>query len=388
MKYLFKLSLLLGLAIAPVFAQVTVLDEIVCKVNGEIITRSELEKSRRELEAHLRQNGLRGDKLDAELKKRLADLLRDRIDSILLVQKAKELDIKVDNELNKEIANIQRQSKIADQDKFQAYIREGSGMSYEDFRGEEKNQLLRDAVISQEVSRKITFKREELEAYYNAHQDEFHREERVSLSEIFISSAGMDAAGQAAAEKKARDLVARANKGENFGELAKANSDNAATAQDGGALAPYVKGDMPPALEAAVWDKARGFVTDPIRRTDPPEGWEILRVNDHQKAGLASFEEVQHEVENKLYQPRFEPAIRAYLTKLRVTAFLEIKSDLGYTDSGAAPNKDTAWVNPADLKPETIKKEEILAQNHRKHIFGLIPIPGTSTANTGTSSSK
>jgi parvulin-like peptidyl-prolyl isomerase len=388
MKYLFKLSLLLGLAIAPVFAQVTVLDEIVCKVNGEIITRSELEKSRRELEAYLRQNGLRGDKLDAELKKRLADLLRDRIDSILLVQKAKELDIKVDNELNKEIANIQRQSKIADQDKFQAYIREGSGMSYEDFRGEEKNKLLRDAVISQEVSRKITFKREELEAYYNAHQDEFHREERVSLSEIFISSAGMDAAGQAAAEKKARDLVARANKGENFGELAKANSDNAATAQDGGALAPYVKGDMPPALEAAVWDKARGFVTDPIRRTDPPEGWEILRVNDHQKAGLASFEEVQHEVENKLYQPRFEPAIRAYLTKLRVTAFLEIKSDLGYTDSGAAPNKDTAWVNPADLKPETIKKEEILAQNHRKHIFGLIPIPGTSTANTGTSSSK
>jgi peptidyl-prolyl cis-trans isomerase SurA len=387
MKY-FKLSLLLGCAMAPVglFAQVTVLDEIVCKVNGEIITRSEMERTHRDLEAYLREQGLRGDKLEAEVKRQLPDLLRDRIDSLLLVQKAKELDLKVDPELQKQMAEIQRQSKIADTEKFQAYIRERSGKSYEDFRGEMKNDLLRQRVISEEVSRKLTFKREELEEYYNAHQDEFHREERVSLSEIFVSSAGMDAAGQAAAEKKARDLVARANKGENFAELAKASSDNAATAQDGGALAPYVKGDMPPALEAAVWDKTRGFVTDPIRRTDPPEGFEILRVNDHQKAGLASFEEVQNEVQNKLFKPRYEPAIRAYLTKLRIAAFLEIKP--GYVDSGAAPNKDTSWVNPADLKPETIKKEEILAQTHRKHIFGLIPIPGTSATNTGTSSSK
>src|ERR1700734_575345 len=139
--------------------------------------------------------------------------------------------------------------------------------------------MLRERVLGEEVGRKIQFKHEELEAYYNAHQNEFQREERVSLSHIFISTAGLDAAGQAAAEKKARDLVARANKGENFAELAMQNSDHAATAQDGGALPPFVKGDLPPALEAAVWDKGRGFVTDPIRTGSEGGGFEILRVN-------------------------------------------------------------------------------------------------------------
>lgn len=394
MRHFLKLSLLIGCAAAPagLFAQTActgacvVMDEIVCKVNGEIITRSELEKGKRDLEGYLRDQGLRGEKLDSEVKKQMADLLRNRIDSLLLVQKAKEMDLKVDTDLNKEIANYQRASKIADPEKFQAYVREKTGQSYEDFRGDLKNQMLRDRIVSEEVGRKITFKREELEAYYNAHQDEFQRQERVSLSHIFISTAGLDATGLAAAEKKARDLVARANKGENFAELASQNSDHAATAQQGGALPPYNKGEMSPAMEAMVWDKARGFVTDPIRTDSDGGGFEILRVNEHQKAGLASFEEVQQEVQNKMFQPLYQPAIRAYLIKLRESAFLEIKP--GYDDSGAAPNKDTAWVNPADLKPETIKKEEVLAQSHRKHILGIIPIPGTSTANTGTSSSR
>ena len=55
---------------------------------------------------------------------------------------------------------------------------------------------------------------------------------------------------------------------------------------------------MRPEMEALVWDKDRGFVTDPIKVAN---GFHILQVNEHQKAGLASFEEVQQEVQNKLY---------------------------------------------------------------------------------------
>ena len=168
---------------------------------------------------------------------------------------------------------------------------------------------------------------------------------------------------------------------------AMARLEQLATAQ-GGALPPYTKngtpGDhMPPELEGLVWDKAKGFVTDPIKFDD---GFEILYVEDHQKAGLATFDEVQGEVSQKLFEPRFNPALRGYLNKLRETAFLEIKP--GFTDTGAIPNKDTSWVDPAQLKPETIKKEEYLAQTHRKHLLGIIPIPGTSSNATGTSSSR
>jgi hypothetical protein len=87
-----------------------------------------------------------------------------------------------------------------------------------------------------------------------------------------------------------------------------------------------------------------------------------------------------------MMQARAQPALRAYLTKLRENAFLEIKP--GYEDSGAAPGKDTTWVDPAQLKPETTTKEEVLAKNRKKKLLKIIPVPGTTAAKTGTSSSR
>jgi protein TonB len=77
----------------------------------------------------------------------------------------------------------------------------------------------------------------------------------------------------------------------------------------------------------------------------------ILKVEEHQKAGLASFDEVQNEISSNLFNPRFAPELRRYLTARRQSAFLEIKP--GYEDTGAAPGKNTAWVDPAEIKPET-----------------------------------
>ncbi len=79
-----------------------------------------------------------------------------------------------------------------------------------------------------------------------------------------------------------------------------------------------------------------------------------------------------------------DAAVREYLTKLRKDAFLEIKAD--YIDTGAATGKDTAWVDPAQLKPETVKKEEVASKIHRKRLLWTIPVPGTQTI--GTSSSQ
>src|SRR5205085_2088495 len=114
----------------------------------------------------------------------------------------------------------------------------------------------------------------------------------------------------------------------------------------------------------------------------------ILRVEEKYKAGQAEFEEVRNELMDKVYMPRMQPAVRDYLTKLRTDAFLEIKP--GYTDAYAAPGKNTAWVDPAQLKPETVTKEEVAAQRRHKKFLGMVPIPGTSKDNAkpGTSKSK
>jgi parvulin-like peptidyl-prolyl isomerase len=380
-----RYSLIAGGVCAAVLAfgaDVAVVEEIVCKVNSDIITRSELEKDRKQAESELRAQGLTGPRLTEAVNNATRHLLRERIDRLLLVQKGKELDLKVDAEVTKQLAEIQRRSGISDPDKFQQFVREQTGMPYEDYRADVKNGMLTQRVIRQEVSSNIKFTRAELEAYYNEHKDEFQRKERVFLREIFVSTEGKDAAGIAAAEKKAKDVVARARKGEKFGEMAQSNSDSP-TAQQGGDMPPYEKGQLLKEIEDAVWAQPRGYVTDPIKLA---QGLGIYKVEEHHKAGLAEYEEVENEVTEKMFQPRMDPAIRAYLTKLRTNAFLEIKP--GYEDSGAAPGKNTVWTDPAQLKPETITKEEVAAKSHRKKLLWAIPVPGTNSKKQGTSSSR
>lgn len=382
MKIWITLLLLAGFAIAA-DVPVTVMEEIVCKVNGDIITRTELERDRRDAEAELRRQGLAGARLKEATDNVAKNLLRERIDKLLLVHKAKELDIKVDSDLNKEMSRIQRQLKIADPDKFHQAVHDQVGMPFEDYQSEMKDQLLTQQVIRDEVSSKIQFKKEELLQYYNDHKDEFQRKEQVFLSEILVSTEGKDPAGLAAAERKAKDLVARARKGEKFSDMAQTNSDNPVSAQQGGDIGGYEQSQLAPVIASAVWNQPRGYVSDPIKL---PNGLEIVKVNEHQKAGLAAFEEVENEVTDKVFRPRMEPALRAYLTKLRTEAFLEIKP--GFEDSGAAPGKDTAWKDPAQLVPQTITKEEVAAKGHRKKLLGMVPLPGTSTTAPGTSSSR
>ena len=374
---------MLALAGFAICADVAVVEEIVCKVNGDIITRSELEKDRRDAEAEFRRENLTGRALQDAVAATTRNLLRDRIDHLLLVQKGKELDLKVDNEVAKQVADLQRKSGIADPEKFQQLVREQTGMSFEDYKKEVlRDRLLVDRVIRQEVSGKIQFKREDMQKYYEEHKTEFQRQERVFLQEIFVSTDGKDAAGRAAAERKAKDLSARAKKGEKFAELAQTGSDDS-NAANGGEYPPMQKGELDPRIETAIWEQPRGFVTEPIKVDN---GFFIFKVVEHQKAGQADFEEVVMEIENKLYAPKMDPAIRTYLTKLRNEAFLEIKA--GYDDSGAAPGKNTAWSDPAQLVPQTTTKEEVAARTRHKKLLWAIPIPGTSTKSTGTSSSK
>jgi parvulin-like peptidyl-prolyl isomerase len=362
-------------------ADVVTVEQIICKLNGDIITNVDLDHDRADLEKQLKANGYTGQRLEDAIKTEGSNLLRNKIDNLLLTQKGKELELKVDADVNKYLVDLQRQTNTADPQKFQDLVRQETGKSYEDFKNDLKNNFYVQGVIREEVMRKIQFKTEEVKAYYDAHKDEFQREERVFLREIAVSTQGKPEAAVAAAEKKAKDLVERARKGERFNELAQTNSDSP-TAKDGGSLDPYKKGELAPAIEAAVWDKDRGYVTDPIKI---PTGLLILRVDEHYKAGLASFEEVEVDIQNRIMGSRQQAALRAYLTKLRELSFLEIKE--GFEDTGAAPGKSTAWSDPAQLKPATITKDEVLKQNPgMKRIMGVLPIPGTKAS--GSSSSR
>jgi peptidyl-prolyl cis-trans isomerase SurA len=356
------------LAVGFAADNVKVVEEIAAKVNGDIITRGELARKRLDIEAEAKRQGLSGARLQQAVDEFAANALRDEIDTLLLVQKGKDLSITVDADVTRRLAEIQVQQKISDPDKFQAFIRENTGMSYEDFKLQMKNQMLTQRVIGQEVARTISVPEAEMQKYYDEHKSEFVRKEsQVFLSQIVISTEGKSPEQVAVAEKKAKELAVRAQKGEKFTDLARDNSDDVETAKNGGQIGPMSKGLMDKPIEDLVFAQKKGFVSDPIRR---PNSFLILKVDERYEAGQAAFEEVKNELQDRLTQPKMEGKVRIFLTGLREDAFLEIKE--GYVDSGAAPAKDTRWKEVAQLKPQTTTKEEVAARRKR-HLLWVIP---------------
>ena len=354
-----------------------VVEEIVAKVNGDIITRGELEKDKSEFVKQLQQQGLSGVELEKQVARAASEGLSNQIDQLLLVQKAKDLNLNVDADLNKEIADIQSQSKISDPEKFHDWVREQSGMSYEDFRQQRKNKLLTERVLGEEVWRSIVIPEADMRKYYEEHKSEFVRKESVTLREILVSTGDGKPATVAAAEKKAKALLERARgSADKFSDLARQNSDDASAADDG-LLPPFERGKLKKAIEDVVFKHEKGYVTDLIRID---AGFMIMKVEEHIPEGQASFDEVKAEVANILSRPIADPKLRAYLTNLRVNAFLQIKD--GYVDSAAAPGKDTTWKDPGALTPETTTKAAVANQRHMKKLLGVVPYGYTGVKDT------
>jgi len=366
---------------APAFAQqeVRIVEEIAVKVNGDIITRCDIVERQHAISQQIQQEEhLSGPALQAAVNQQSKDMLRTMIDERLLVHKAKELDIKVDADVTRRMAELQLQSGLPDPDKFHEWVREQTGKTFEDYRQQYTDQYLTQQLVRAEVTSHIVVPDEDAHKYYDAHKTEFVKKDQVYLSQIVIYTQGKTPEQVAAAEKKAQTLVTRARGGEKFSELARTNSDDPETASTGGQLPPADKGIMTKEIEDVVFNpkNAKGYVTDPIKING---GLLILRIEDRTEAGQATYDEAREQIQDFLARPRIEPKLRDYLSKLRQEAFLEIKD--GYVDTGAVPGKDTRWHEVVGLKPETTTKEEVAAHRKRKKFLGLIAhgsvAPGT-----------
>jgi peptidyl-prolyl cis-trans isomerase SurA len=383
---MFRISVVLLVASAAFCAEVKIIEEIAVKVNGDIITQGDIRERERRVAQQLQQEEhLTGPALQQAVAQQSKDLIRSMIDERLLVHKAKELDIKVDADVTRKMAEYQLMSGQSDPDKFHEWIREQTGMTFEDFKQQTIDQYLSQQLVRSEVSQHIVVPEDEVRKYYEAHKTEFVRKDQVYLSQLLISTVGKTPEQAAAAEKKAQDLVARARRGEKFSELVIANSDDTENARTGGQLPPAEKGIMKKEIEDVVFNpkNPKGYVTDPIKIDG---GFGIWRIDDRTEAGQATLDEAKEQIQEFLARPKMEPKYREYLSKLRQEAFLEIKD--GYVDTGAVPGKDTRWHEVVGLKPETTTKEEVAAHRKRKKFLGVIPHGSVAPGTKETSGAK
>jgi peptidyl-prolyl cis-trans isomerase SurA len=326
----------------------TVVEDIVARVNDQVISKSDYERAEQQLEQEAQQQSWS----QQELMEQRRDLLRSLIDKQLLLSRAKELDINGETDLVKRLDEIRKQNNLDSMEDLQKAV-EAQGISYEDFKQQIRENIITSQTISQEVGPHISVTPSEIQTYYNAHQQEFQRPEQVHLNEILISTPDPDNATQVAdAEKKAGDVENRLKAGGDFATLAKAESVGP-TAQQGGDLGDFKSGQLPKVMEDATFSLQPGQYTAPIRTK---QGWLILQVTSHQKGGIAPLKDVENQIQETVGMSKMEPALRTYLTKLREEAYITVRP--GYVDSGASPN-EIKFIQGAYVPPQPKKKKKV-----------------------------
>jgi peptidyl-prolyl cis-trans isomerase SurA len=363
-----------GVACLPAFGDSQVVEEIIARVNNQIITRSEFLRSKDQLKDDVKQqDAANADKVYAEKEK---DVLRDLIDQQLLLAKGKDLDITGDTDLIKRLDQMRKEMKLDTMEELEKAAT-AQGISYEDFKQNMRNQIITQKVIGEEVGSHLSITKDEEQKFYEEHKSEMEQPESIRLSEILVApqkaaadkaeskTAGSDnaksdeaAAKQAAdatAEAKADDLLKQIKAGAKFEDIAKKYSEGPSASQ-GGDLGVFKRGALAKELEDKTFAMKSGEITDVIRAK---QGYIILRVTDHQKAGIPALKDIEPKIQDALYYQKLQPALRAYLTKLREEASIFIKE--GYVDSGRSPNQtepiETAAAKESDSKKLKKKKK-------------------------------
>jgi len=355
------LLLLSVIASAPAFsADNTVIEEIIARINNQIITLSEYQRS----EEQMRQEALQQDPVNAEkmIASREKDVLRDLVDQQLLLDKAKDMGITGDTELIKKLDDMRKDMKLDSMEELEKAA-EGQGVSFEDFKQNMRNQIITQQVIGKEVGSRLVISKEEEQKFYEQHKSEMAQPEAIKLSEILVSTEKKnpkdstdDAQRLQAAEAKAQDLLEQIHKGASFEDVAKKNSEGPAAAQ-GGDLGMFKRGILAKEVEDKTFAMKPGEVTDVIRTK---QGFVILKVIEHHEAGVPPLSEIEAHVQDAVYMQKLQPALRDYLEKLRENAFIYIKP--GYVDTAASPNESNPIVmtTAQNVTAKQLKKKKKL----------------------------
>src|SRR2546421_4240711 len=304
-------------------ANAKTVEEIIARVNNEIITRSDLEKARVSAEEDARQEcqtKCTPEQLKTDIEDRQKNTLRDLIDQSLLVQSGKDMGVNVEPEVIKRLDQIRIQNKMDSMEDLEKAVT-GQGQNWEDFKNNIRSSILTQRVISNEVGSHITIGKEEVAKYYEEHKAEFVRPEQVALREIEVSTQGKPETDLPELKKKAETALKRVKEGEDFGEIAKRYSDGS-TAKQGGFLGVYKRGELSKELEDIVFKMKKNELTEVL---DTKQGYLVLQVLERYEQGQQPLAKVENEITDHLYSERMEPAMREYLKTLREQSYVVIK---------------------------------------------------------------
>jgi peptidyl-prolyl cis-trans isomerase SurA len=339
MKKLIALALLLlwrgGVAWAQ--EEPVAIDGIVARVNKDIITLSAYRRAQQDLRMQLQQE-LTGQPLEDEYQRGLKELLQNLIDTQLLVQKADELAINVEAQINEYLIKLAEQNSFPPS-KIDEMLQK-MGFDPDQARQMIRMRFLREAVIGREVYPRVfqNIFDKDSEAFYREHLDVFTEPAAVKLSEIYIKISAKRPRDQAAGLM--RQIQQQIKAGATFADLAKQYSDGPSAAQ-GGDLGWFNLDPRPELGEVqrtAIEGKQAGQITEPLELSD---GFRLFHVDERrEKKEKPLTPELRREINMRLAQQRAQPAIQEFLQRLRKDAYI-------YIADAYKPKEDAAADQPS-----------------------------------------
>lgn len=332
MRYVLAVILTTMLS-APAWAQKTI-EEIVAKINNEVILKSEYEAAKQQLRQQLaqqaQQQGLQGAQLEREFAEQSRHLLRSMIDQILILQKAKDMGLNADLEVIKNMEKLRQEYNFPSLEALEKAIVD-QGSTIEDFKQNIRSQYLSGQVLGREVDSRIIVTTDDIRNHYESHKKDFDRPEGVRIREITIITEKKTPQEIEQQRKKAEDALAAVKRGDDFAEVAQKYSESD-TAQDGGELGFFAKGQLAKPLEEAAAKLEKGQAGEILTVQG---GFMIIKLEDKHTGGVLALELARDEIQDLLWRQRRAPKIREYLTKLRTEGFVQVNQ--GYEDTGAPP---------------------------------------------------
>ena len=341
--WIVALLLVAGFSVRP---HADILEQILVKVNGDIITKTELEQ--RQISALRQRDPNFRPGSDAELQKALVEVtpevIVNAIDELLLIQRGRELGYSLGNEQFRNIVeNIKKENKIETEEQFQAALKQ-EGLTLDDLKRQIERNMLASRVQQVEVMGKIAVSDDEVRQYYDANRETFTTQPQITLREILVSvptsDKGVNVAEDDAAKAKIEDIRKRADAGEPFARLASDLSESGSKA-NGGLIGPISRSDLSPELQKELAALKPGQMTRTLRTT---RGYQLIKLESSTETKIKTMDEARPEIADKVAGQKQRGQMLQYLQQLRTQAIIDWKNEevkkayeVGLQKQAAAP---------------------------------------------------
>ena len=311
-----------------------IVEQVLVKVNGDIITKSELEEKQI---AELRRRGVKPEVLKDEeaLRKVLAEvtpeIIVSSVDELLVLQLGRERGLRLsDEQFNRWLASMRKDQGLEDDKRFEDALKQ-EGMTISDIRRNVERQFLISQVQSEEFGGKVQITEEDARQYYQANPKEFAEPATVTIRELLIEVPTVTQQGRPMisvgkddeAARKAEAVRARIAGGEDFGKVATEVSASASKA-NGGLIGPIATTELSPDLQKLLEPMKPGDISQPIRVS---RGYQLIKLETSKTAGVASFDSVRDKVAERVYRARSNAEMRKFIDRVRRQAIIVWKND-------------------------------------------------------------